>query len=175
MDLLTQVVAGIILLAIAGLLWTRHRVNECVVTVRRAWNDYWLWSYEAGKRRYAEFQRQKRVHADKGTLASEEHLAEAEALVDRYADEFQTRMRKMSRDIDDAFRRLRRIDRIFLLFTYPGASFKERMNGLWRSFTNKPFSLEEMYDRVLQTEREGKLDQFLQDLVQKIGDKDGAV
>jgi hypothetical protein len=107
----------------------------------RAWNDYWLWKHVESKRQYAELQRLKRVHWEKGTFASEEHLAQAERILDDHQAEGRKQLRQMSRDIDDARRRLRRVDHVFLILTHPGASFGERMRGLWRSFTTKPFSL----------------------------------
>lgn len=164
MDVLDGVVAGIILAAILGLLWVRKRVDDFKVTLRRSWNDYWLWSYDSGRRRHDEYQRGKRVHLERGTFATEEHLAQAEALMDRYSDEQRARMRRMCRDIDDARRSLRRIDVAMLSLTTKDTSFRDRVRGLWRGLTTEPYSMEtDILERVLEVERRGELDAFLKD------------
>lgn len=158
------VAVGIVLAVIFGLLWVQRRVTDFKIETRRAWNDYWLWSYEAGNQRYEEFQRGKRVHLERRTFATEEHLVEAEQLMDRYAGEQKVRMRQMFRDIDDARRALRRVDVAFIVLTLRGATFPERIKSLWRGLTTEPYSLEtNILDRVLEVEREGGLDAFLKD------------
>lgn len=157
-----SVIAGLFLAIILGLLNVQRHVQEWYVVSERAWKDYWRWSYDAGFERKQEFDRIGRVHAERGTRGSEEHLAEVERMLDHKAAEYKQQSTKMARDIDDATRNLRKVDRIFMVVTAKSGR-RHRGRALKAILTKEPFSLDDVLDSVDEKWRKGELDELLKD------------
>lgn len=80
-------------------------------------------------------------------------------MLDEKAAEYKQQSRKMSRDVDDATRNLRKVDRVLMVLTAKGGR-GHRLRALKAIFTKEPFSLDDVLDTVDEKWRKGSLMSF---------------
>lgn len=148
-----QIVVGVVLFAATGVLgWAvralllapRH-VREWATELDRAKRDYTIWNERATRQLTERLSEIDEHHNARGMYDSGNRLAARARATEQSREEVEDRFRVMSRKIDDAFRRLGRVDLIWLAIKYRKSDAYGDY-GIWRAvwtaLTKRPGSME---------------------------------
>jgi hypothetical protein len=141
---------------LAGVFTAPKNVEEWRVQIRRATKDYWTWRTRADRELAEELQRIDEEHNERGIYHSGIRLQARQRAIDRVEAETADQLTVMSRAYDDAFRKLHRVDKVWLVWTTNDRDELGIVRATWKALFGKTASMEaDILDPVIENARRG--------------------
>lgn len=144
-----EIIVGVsVVIIVAGLGWIAgvfrvpRNVADLELSLDRSKRDYALWRERHDAEVAYELRGIDEEHNARGTYDSGIRLDDRQKVLDRAARETKEQLIVMFRAWEDAFRKLRRVDRVWLVWAMKPRGETGRVKGTWKALFGKLASVE---------------------------------